>query len=156
VTSTRHDGPARPLAFGYLSLPAHTGPAGHEETVTAATRDLAAYAAREGYALAGIFTDVRGCSEAGLYGLLDAVRRGEAVAVVVPGLDHLRHVGCLAGADLRTTARYLRARLLTLTPEPGTSTSVANRAGPDAHPREHRRELDRWAVSAAAVAGARR
>ena len=53
-----------------------------------------------------------GRTETGLYGMLAAVRRGWAVAVVVPDVGHLRHVGCLAGADPRTAALYLRARLL--------------------------------------------
>jgi hypothetical protein len=75
---------------------------------------------------------------------------------VVPDLDHLRHAGCLAGADLRTTARYLRARLLTLTPGDDTSTPAANQTGPGDRVREHPRDPDRRAISAAAVAGARR
>jgi hypothetical protein len=75
---------------------------------------LARFAEREGYHLAGVFTDVRGRSEAGIYALVEAVRTCDAAAVVVPDLGHIRHVGCFQGADVRTASRYLRARLLVL------------------------------------------
>ncbi len=156
MTSTQNDGKTRRLAFGYLSVPAHASPVSHEETVAATTRELMAFAAAERYALAGIFADVRGRSESGLYALLDAVRHREAVAVVVPDLDHLRHAGCLAGADLRTTARYLRVRLLTLPSTDDAGAPAANRPRAQDCPRKHPQNPDRWALSAAAFAGARR
>jgi hypothetical protein len=119
-----------PSAFAYLALPTHTHPGDHEEAIAAARRELAAFAAREGYPLAGVFTDVRGRTEAGLYGMLAAIRCGGAVAVVVPDLGHLRHVGCLAGADLRTASRYLRARLLPLAPDPAPDVPTGPAAAP--------------------------
>lgn len=105
-----------PAAFGYVSVPPHLDSGAAEEAITGLARDLAALAVREGYALAGVFADRRGLGENGLYRLLEAVRRGEAVAVLVPDMDHLRHTGCLTGTDVRTAARYLRARLVTLAP----------------------------------------
>jgi hypothetical protein len=83
---------------------------------------LAGFAAVEGYRLAGVFQDVRGRTETGLYTMLTAVRREQAVAVAVPDLEHLRHVGCLAGADPATAARYLQARPLILHPDHGVSS----------------------------------
>jgi hypothetical protein len=111
-----------PLALGYMSVPADTGAgvgeAGvPEEAARAAVHVLRRFAAREGYTLGGVFTDVRDRSQSGLHALLDAVRRDEAAAVVVPDLGHLRHVGCLAGADARTASHFLRARLVTMAPD---------------------------------------
>ena len=103
------------MALAYVSLRAHAGVGSGEEEETAAFgRALAGFASREGYALGGVFTDVRSHTESGLNALLEAIQRGDAVAVVVPDLDHLRHVGCLTGADLPTAGRYLRARLLAM------------------------------------------
>ena len=104
---------ALPSVFGYLSVP---GADTEQEEMAAGRRRLAAFAAREGYRLAAVFVDVRGSTETGLHQMSEALRRGEAVAVVVPDLDHLRHVGRLLGADLATVARHLRVRLLTIAP----------------------------------------
>jgi hypothetical protein len=116
-----------PLALGYVSVPVDTGAgvgeaAVPEEAARAAAHALRRFAVREGYTLGGVFTDVRDRSQSGLHALLDAVRRDEAAAVVVPDLGHLRHVGCLAGADARTASHFLRARLVTMAPDrPATS-----------------------------------
>lgn len=101
-----------PSAFGYLAVPPALDPDDAEAALRKWTRDLAELAAREGYAFAGVFADVRGQTETGLYRLLQVLRAGEGVAVLAPDLDHLRHAGCLTGADQRTAARYLRARLV--------------------------------------------
>jgi hypothetical protein len=113
-----------PVAYGYVSVPSHLHPDDGEAAALAWAHQLADLAAREGYAYAGGFADLRGQSETGLYRLLEVLRRGDGVAVLVPDLDHLRHAGCLAGADLRTAARYLRARLLPLTPGPDAVQSA--------------------------------
>jgi hypothetical protein len=107
-----------PVALGYVSVPSGRRPDDVEAEVTAWAHQLAELATREGYAFAGGFVDLRGQTETDLYRLLEVLRCGDAVAVLIPDLEHLRHAGCLAGADLRTAARYLRARLLTLAPEP--------------------------------------
>jgi hypothetical protein len=52
------------------------------------------------------------------------------VAVLVPDLDHLRHNGCLAGADMRTATRYLRARVLPLAPTPQRAPLTAGGRAP--------------------------
>jgi hypothetical protein len=99
-----------PAIFGYLSVP----PWSEDQEVRSWQRAVEAFAATEGYALAGIFTDVRGAGESGFYALMAALRHEEAVAVVVPDMGHLEHVACLAGADARVATRYLRARVLTV------------------------------------------
>jgi hypothetical protein len=133
-------------ALGYLAIPTDASSDGPGGTVQPATAVLSAFAAQHGgYVLTRVYTDLRGVTEAGLYRLMEAVRRGDTVTVVVPDLDHLRSARCLTGADLRTAERYLRARVLVLRPDPGHPVS-----GPHPHP------PDRYARSAAhALAGAR-
>jgi hypothetical protein len=120
-----------PVALGYVSVPVDRSPDDVDAEVSAWAHRLAELAAREGYAFAGGFADVRGQTETGLYRLLEVLRCGDAVAVLVPDLDHLRHAGCLAGTDLRTAARYLQARLLTLASDPEGVQPVS---GPDLVP----------------------
>jgi hypothetical protein len=118
VLPTTPTGPhATPRAFGYVSVPHHVARDDLEEAHVHAGRHLAAQAECEGLTLAGVFTDVRGRSEQGFYALMTAVREHGAVAVVVPGLDHLRQIGCFTGADARTMSRYLHARLIVARPE---------------------------------------
>ena len=112
------------LALGYVSVAAEDAPDGLEQVVAVIGRDLAVRAERAGHQLAGIFADVRGRSEQGFYALATAVRQREDVAaVVVPLAGDLGQVGCLAGADVRTAERYLRARVLAVHPE-GTPTGA--------------------------------
>jgi hypothetical protein len=115
----------RPRDLAYVSLPAHTRSGEGEELLAVMERELAWLAAEQGYALAGVYCDVRGRSDCGVYQVVEAVRRGDAVAVVVPDLEHLRHCGCLAGADLRTASRFLRAQQLAVDPRPGDGSSRA-------------------------------
>ena len=99
-----------PLAFGYWAL--GSADADSEALGWALGELIATVARSEGYCVAGCFTDVLGVSESGLYSMAAALRRDEAVAVIVPDLGHLQHVECLAGANLSTAARFLRARLV--------------------------------------------
>jgi hypothetical protein len=99
-------------AVGYLSLP--TATSSHEQTVHEVGCVLAAFATSQGYVLSGVFSDIRGETETGLYAMLAAIRSGAALAVLVIDIEHLRHVGCLTGADVRTASRYLRARVLSI------------------------------------------
>lgn len=101
-----------PSAFGYVSVPPSLDPDQGEAALQAWTHELAHLAARTEYGFAGVFADMRGQTETGLYRLLEVLRSDAGVAVLVPDLDHLHHAGCLSGADPRTAARYLRARLL--------------------------------------------
>jgi hypothetical protein len=102
-------------ALGYVNVAAEDALDGLEQVVAVIGRDLAVRAERAGHELAGVFADVMGSSEQGFYALVTAVRQREDVAaVVVPRLGDLGRVGCLAGADVRTAERYLRARVLTV------------------------------------------
>jgi hypothetical protein len=111
-------------ALGYVSVAAEDARDGLEQVVAVIGRDLAVRAERAGHELAGIFADVRGRSEQGFYALVAAVRQREDVAaVIVPRVGDLGRVGCLAGADVRTAERYLRARVLAVHAE-GTPTGA--------------------------------
>jgi hypothetical protein len=121
-------GGVRPVVAGYVAVPAHAKPGSAGPLVAEWRELLADYARREGYALGAVFTDVRGRGENGLYELASSVRREEVVAVLVPDLGHLRHVRCLAGADLRGVRRFLRAAVLPVTPD----SAGDGRAGPGA------------------------
>jgi hypothetical protein len=131
-----------PAAFAYLALPPQVAavPDTAQRAVATAGQELAGFAASRGYQMVEVFTDVRGRTESGLYELLAALRGGRAVAVVVPDVGHLRHAGCLAGADLPTATRYLRARLLPMHPDPGLRPTadgrvpIPKRQAPDCHP----------------------
>lgn len=98
-----------PTAAGYLAVPAHASDTDAEAEVAEWRRVLHAHAAQRGLHLTAVFVDVRGRSESGVYGLVEYLRAGQAVAVVVPDLAHLTHSPCLTGADLPTTQRFLRA-----------------------------------------------
>ena len=126
-----------PTAYGYVSLGPHHHRDDVEHVVRSAAERLARFAAGEGYTFAGVFTDVRGHTESGLYQLLAALRGGDAVAVVVPDLDHLRHVGCLTGADLHRANRYLRARVLPLAPDLDGTQSRPIQDHPASRPVHH-------------------
>jgi len=93
-----------PTVFGYVNLPGQR--ADVESDVDEARKAFADFAAREGYDLAAVFTDV-GDQANGLDTLVGEVRRRDVTAVLVPDLDQLTHVPWLAGADLRTAARSL-------------------------------------------------
>lgn len=121
-------------ALAYVSVPTHTSTDSQEAATATATRELATFASDNGYHLAGLFTDVRGRTESGLYALLGALRHGDATAVVVPDLNHLRHAGCLTGADLSAAGRFRRARLLPMTPGARHSADPTARTGEGMRP----------------------
>lgn len=114
-------------AVGYFVVPAHASDADTEAEASQWRRTLGAYADRRGLHLTAVFADVRGRSESGVYGLVQYLRAGQAVAVVVPDLAHLTHAAGLTGADLPTVQRFLRARVLTVAA--GRRDRVQARAG---------------------------
>jgi hypothetical protein len=102
----------RPVVAGYVAVPAHADPEAVEGLVAAWRVSFADFARREGFALGPVFTDVRGRSERGIYGLAEYLRRDGVVGVVVPDVGHLAQARCLAGADRRTGQRFLRSAVL--------------------------------------------
>lgn len=159
LPTTRRHRPGRQFAFGYVSVPHLSVGKGLEEARARAGWYLAAWAQREGLTLVGVFADVRGDGERGFYALVAAVRERGAVAVVVSGLDHLRHLGCFAGADVRSMSRYLRAALLVARPEsPASGPDLPTIPGGRLHhdscgrgpwgrePRERRPGVAAWAT----------
>jgi len=74
----------RPLVFGYL----RTQPGVTDGLVAWMRGDLADYAEREGFALAGVFVEHADGGSSALMALIDALNRHEAQAIVVPALQH--------------------------------------------------------------------
>ena len=105
----------RPLAYGYMRLPAHADVGSDRTYIDQARAQLAAVAQREGLALAGVSCENRTSDQRAFYALVERVRRDQAVAVIVP---HLNQIPALAGADRRGASRYLHAALLTVVTDP--------------------------------------
>lgn len=86
----------RPLALGYLRLHAGDPP----ELAIGLTADLQAYAGTEHLTLADVYTDLfdppaSGAERAGFCALMDALRRHDGRAVIIPTPEHLsRRPGC--------------------------------------------------------------
>jgi hypothetical protein len=146
-------------ALGYVNVAVEDARDGLAQVVAVIGRDLAVCAEQAGHELAGIFADVRGRSEQGFYALVATVRQREDVAaVIVQRVDDLGQVGCLAGADVRTAERYLRARVLAVDTEgmptrapvaraPGNPAQLAGAAA-TAGPGDARSAAPAWAWEA--------
>jgi hypothetical protein len=119
----------RPVVVGYLTVPAGLEGVRAARAVNRWRESITEYARREGYALGAVFCDRAG-DERGFHATVAQVRGDRAVAVVVPDLEHLAHVGCLAGTDRLTAQRYLRTPLLTVE---GSGDLVGVVVGPDAY-----------------------
>ena len=101
---------ARPLAFGYVSVP----PGTPDDQAQRWQRDIATFVDSEGHDLAGVFTDVRGQGAPAFEAMSRALSRGAASEVVVPRLEHLGHVPGFGPADVRLLSRYLHATVVTV------------------------------------------
>lgn len=99
---------ARPLAFGYVSVP----PDASDDQAQRWQQEIATYVEGEGYDLAGMFTDIRDTGAPGFEAMSRALCLGTVKEVVVPRLDHLEHVPGLGPADVRLLSRYLHARIV--------------------------------------------
>jgi len=80
------EGPARPLAVGYVAVRSATSAVQEVEL----RQELLAYAASHGYRLCGIFTEREG--EPGLRALaslVEALQKSDVRIVIIPGSDHL-------------------------------------------------------------------
>jgi hypothetical protein len=102
------DGMARPLAFGYVSVP----PGASDDQARRWQDEIATYVDDEGYDLAGMFTDIRGDGAQGFEAMSRALCLGGVSEVVVPRLDHLEHVPAFGPADVRLLSRYLHAEIV--------------------------------------------
>lgn len=113
----------RPLAAGYVVVPAGLDGVDAEARMRGWRSALERLAGREGFALGAVFTDTAG-RESGLFELMGYLCRAGAAAVVVPQLGHLTQAGCLRGADRLTVARYLRVPVLEVNPGTGAAEFV--------------------------------
>jgi hypothetical protein len=97
------------VAFGYVVLP----PFGGIAEYSSLAGPIGVFAQTLGYCLRGIFVEEPGRSDvSSFHALLREVRLGKATVVVVPDFGDLAHLPYLAGADERTIARFVRARVL--------------------------------------------
>jgi hypothetical protein len=104
----------RPLAYGYVRLPAHTAADGDRTYLDEARAQLAAVAQREGLALAAVFCENRTGGQRAFYAMVERLRRDRAVAVIVPSFAQLNQLPALAGTDRRGASRYLHAAVVTV------------------------------------------
>src|SRR5690348_17979151 len=88
-------GMARPLAYGYVSVP----PGAPDDQAQRWQREIATFVDSEGHDLAGMFTDVRGSGTPAFEAMSRALGVGAVTEVVVPCLDHLEHVPGFGPAD---------------------------------------------------------
>ena len=101
---------ARPLAFGYVSIP----PDAPEDQAQRWQQEIATFVDAEGHQLAGVFTDVRGNGAQAFEAMARALGVGTISEVVVPRLEHLEHVPGFGPADVRLLARYLHAHVVSV------------------------------------------
>ena len=113
---------ARPLAFGYVSVPPGTS----DDQAQRWQQEIAAFVDGEGHDLAGLFTDVRGDSAPAFEAMSRALELGAASEVVVPRLDHLEHVPGFGPCDVRLLSRYLHATVVAVE-EPVETVGAARR-----------------------------
>ena len=99
---------ARPLAFGYVSVPPDTP----DDQAQRWHQEIAAFVDGEGHELAGMFTDVRGDGAPGFEAMSRALELGAVSEVVVPRLDHLESVPGFGPCDVRLLSRYLHASVV--------------------------------------------
>ena len=99
---------ARPLAFGYVSVP----PGTPDDQAQRWQQEIAAFVDGEGHDLAGLFTDVRGDGAPAFEAMSRALELGAISEVVVPRLDHLEHVPGFGPCDVRLLSRYLHASVV--------------------------------------------
>lgn len=99
----------KPVLFGYLRV--RVGASSGEEA--RGRRELAAFAAQEGFTLAEIFVDANeNRPDAGLAHLIRVARRCEGAAVAVPHLGHLGSEPLARQEMRRRLERESSARLL--------------------------------------------
>jgi hypothetical protein len=101
-------GMARPLAYGYLSVPSDAS----DDQARRWQQEIATFVDDEGHDLAGVFTDVRGKGATAFEAMSRALELGAVTEVVVPRLDHLEHVPGFGPADVRLLCRYLHATVV--------------------------------------------
>jgi hypothetical protein len=102
----------RPVIFGYV----HVLPTTSRRLVAHLRATLADYAERECFTLAEVFVERTDADRSALTALIEALDRREAVAVVVPALDHFSAVPSARQAIRRYIERETGARVLVMYP----------------------------------------
>jgi DNA invertase Pin-like site-specific DNA recombinase len=79
----------RPLLFGYLRVQLM----GTRAELSLTRQQLAAFAEAEGYRLGKVYTDSAATAPSAFHTMVEAIRRRDVAAVVVPDLRHLTVLG---------------------------------------------------------------
>lgn len=98
----------RPVMYGYVRIVGDDAVSAESEHVK---RELAEYAAREGFALDQIFTESIKCSESAFYALLKALKQSDVHDVIVPSLWHFARLPGLQTAMRQHIEQETGARL---------------------------------------------
>lgn len=98
----------RPLIYAYMRVASSDEPKADAEAVH---RELADYAAREGFTLDQVFTEGTWQAESAFAALLDALRRHEVRDVMVPSLWHFSRLPGLQDAMRQHIEQETGARL---------------------------------------------
>lgn len=98
----------RPLMYAYMRVVGSDHP---DADVDALKRELATYAAREGFTLDQVFTESHGASESAFLTMLDALRQNTVKHVIVPSLWHFARLPGLQDAMRQHIEKETGARL---------------------------------------------
>lgn len=85
----------RPAIYGYMRVVSDDEVGDQAERVK---RDLAEYAAREGFTLDQVFTENVKCSESAFYAMLEQLKQTDVKNVIVPSLWHFARLPGLQDA----------------------------------------------------------
>nr|PZN01343.1 MAG: hypothetical protein DIU77_00985 [Thermocrispum agreste] len=98
----------RPAIYGYMRVV--SGDEQDDETQRI-KRELAAYAAREGFTLDQVFTESITCSESAFYAMLEALKHHEVKDIIVPSLWHFARLPGLQDAMRQHIEQATGARI---------------------------------------------
>lgn len=104
----------RPVVLGYLRTP----DGATDDVLAWLQRELADYAEREGFCLAAVFVERTGAGSAALTAVMDALKRREAQAVLLPALEHLSPSPASRQALRHLIERETGAQVLIMYPSP--------------------------------------
>ena len=98
----------QPAMYGYLRLPSDDET---DDDTERGKRELAEYAAREGFQLDQVFTETVTCSESAFDAMLARIQRTDVKNVIVPSLWHFARLPGLHDAMRRHVEQATEARI---------------------------------------------
>ena len=98
----------RPAIYGYMRVVSGDE---QDDEAQRIKRELAEYAAREGFTLDQVFTESITCSESAFYAMLEALERHEVKDIIVPSLWHFARLPGLQDAMRQHIEQETGARI---------------------------------------------